>query len=175
MKNTQSFLFILLLLGGISMRHNTANAMLSPVDGLEAPKSFGVLCEKMKVLPVKIICLPVKIICWMLNQRIIYGIKHDDFCIVSGIIKSCIGRWPLSIVLNMQDRYGDTALHRAVRGGNIIIIQDLIAAGANPLIKNKNGTTALMEAALNPSITCWHLLDAEVNHLKAEIKEMEGD
>ncbi|MFA6263200.1 MAG: hypothetical protein WCW33_00825 [Candidatus Babeliales bacterium] len=40
-KLTRSFLFVLLLLGGISIPYNTTQAMLSPADGLEAPKSFG--------------------------------------------------------------------------------------------------------------------------------------
>jgi ankyrin repeat protein len=53
---------------------------------------------------------------------------------------------------NVQDREGDTALHRAVRAGKTQAINQLLALGARADIDNKNGVTPLHVAVYNGNI-----------------------
>jgi ankyrin repeat protein len=49
--------------------------------------------------------------------------------------------------LNMQDKYGSTALIHAADFGRNEIVRMLLIHGANPDVQNNNGCTALMAAA----------------------------
>ncbi|MFA6491357.1 MAG: ankyrin repeat domain-containing protein [Candidatus Babeliales bacterium] len=131
MKNAQSFLFILLLLGGFSVRYNTTQAMLSPADGLEAPKSFGRFCN---------IC--TRLWLWIdKNGPLFDAIENND----SGAIKAFIES---GANLNTQGDGGVTALMVAGHSKTEpSIMQLLLEAEANPNLQNDNGVTALHVAA----------------------------
>lgn len=60
---------------------------------------------------------------------------------------------PLNL-LTIQDHFGDTALHDAARFGHLVCVKHLIGGGANPAIRNKNGTFFLLKKnqILNPVI-----------------------
>ena len=49
---------------------------------------------------------------------------------------------------NRQGPFGNTLLHSAVAGGDVREVQRLLAAGADPRIRNREGHTALNAAAL---------------------------
>ena len=49
---------------------------------------------------------------------------------------------------NTQGPFGNTLLHSAVVSGDIHEVQRLLAAGADPLIANRDGQTALSVAAI---------------------------
>lgn len=51
--------------------------------------------------------------------------------------------------LDLKNRNGDTALHLAIKHGNIFAVQKLLDAGASKNIKNKKGYTPIMVALLN--------------------------
>ncbi len=50
--------------------------------------------------------------------------------------------------LNRQGPFGNTLLHSAVAGGDIHEVRRLLAAGANPRLRNRDGQTALRVAAI---------------------------
>ena len=49
---------------------------------------------------------------------------------------------------NRQGPFGNTLLHSAVASGDLREVQRLLAAGADPRIRNRDGHTALSAAAL---------------------------
>jgi ankyrin repeat protein len=49
---------------------------------------------------------------------------------------------------NYQDPFGNTLLHSAVVSGDLGEVRRLLAAGADPLIANRDGRTALQAAAI---------------------------
>ena len=50
--------------------------------------------------------------------------------------------------LNYQGPFGNTLLHGAVISGDVREVKRLLAAGADPLIRNREGQTALQVARL---------------------------
>lgn len=48
----------------------------------------------------------------------------------------------LSTTLDRPDVFGDTPLHLAAKQGSIVAVRTLLAAGADPTIRNNNGHTA---------------------------------
>ena len=56
--------------------------------------------------------------------------------------------------LKEQDESGRTALHFAVLGGETEVVEMLLAAGADPDIPDKNGTTPFLLAAENSRLEC---------------------
>lgn len=51
--------------------------------------------------------------------------------------------------INLKDVYGNSMLHRAVRAGNVEIVNQLIESGADPLARDTNGLTPAMRARLS--------------------------
>lgn len=51
--------------------------------------------------------------------------------------------------INSKDVYGNSMLHRAVRTGNVEIVNQLIESGADPLARDTNGLTPAMRARLS--------------------------
>jgi ankyrin repeat protein len=51
--------------------------------------------------------------------------------------------------INSKDVYGNSMLHRAVRAGNVEIVNQLIESGADPLARDTNGLTPAMRARLS--------------------------
>jgi hypothetical protein len=51
--------------------------------------------------------------------------------------------------INSKDVNGNSMLHRAVRAGNVEIVNQLIESGADPLARNSNGLTPAMRARLS--------------------------
>ena len=51
--------------------------------------------------------------------------------------------------INSKDVYGNSMLHRAVRAGNVEIVNQLIESGANPLARDTHGLTPAMRARLS--------------------------
>ena len=49
---------------------------------------------------------------------------------------------------NYQDPFGNTLLHSAVVSGDLREVRRLLAAGADPMIANRDGRTALQAAAI---------------------------
>lgn len=49
-------------------------------------------------------------------------------------------------MLGLQDHGGETALHQATQRGELTIVRDLLAAGADPTIVDAHGRTALAVA-----------------------------
>lgn len=47
-----------------------------------------------------------------------------------------------STTLDRPDVFGDTPLHLAAKQGSIVAVRSLLAAGADPTIRNNNGYTA---------------------------------
>lgn len=60
-------------------------------------------------------------------------------------IRTLFGEPPL-ILINNQDKQGDTALLKAIQAKNDDAVYLLTQAGVNPDLQNQQGTTALMEA-----------------------------
>jgi ankyrin repeat protein len=50
--------------------------------------------------------------------------------------------------LNYQDPFGNTLLHSAAISGDLQEVERLLAAGADPMIANRDGRTALHAAAI---------------------------
>jgi ankyrin repeat protein len=50
--------------------------------------------------------------------------------------------------LNYQDPFGNTLLHGAAVSGDLQEVERLLAAGADPMIANRDGRTALHAAAI---------------------------
>ena len=51
--------------------------------------------------------------------------------------------------INSKDVYGNSMLHRAVRAGNVEIVNQLIESGADPLARDTHGLTPAMRARLS--------------------------
>jgi hypothetical protein len=123
-KPTQSFLCVLLLLGGFSVPYNTTQAMLSPVDGLEAPKSFG------------------RLYAWLFGKETHQDTAvHDDRNDDEPFIEA-------GAPLDARDEYGQTALHRAAMRFKIDVVEQLLNAGVPVDIKDARGQTALHHAVM---------------------------
>ena len=87
------------------------------------------------------------------------------------IVKFCVEEKGLNV--DIRDGNGDTALHKAARGGHLQVIQVLVSSGADVNMKNKFGNTALHIAAHEGHLqVVQHLLSsgADVN-----MKDNDGD
>ena len=71
------------------------------------------------------------------------------------IVKLLLNKKP---ELNIQNQYGDTPLHNAVRAGNIDIVSELVIAGADINIKNNNGKLPIDIARDNNSLAIYEVL-----------------
>lgn len=73
---------------------------------------------------------------------------------------------------NYQDPFGNTLLHSAVVSGDLREVRRLLAAGADPLIPNREGRTALQAAAILGHERLYRVLalpsDAHVERLLDE-------
>ena len=76
---------------------------------------------------------------------------------------------------NYQDPFGNTLLHSAVVSGDLREVRRLLAAGADPLIPNREGRTALQAAAILGHERLYRVLalpsDAHVERLLDEALE----
>ena len=61
---------------------------------------------------------------------------------------------------NYQGPFGNTLLHSAVISGDVREVRRLLAAGADPGIRNRDGRTALQVAALVRKPKVYALLNA---------------
>jgi ankyrin repeat protein len=60
--------------------------------------------------------------------------------------------------INKVGKHGNSALMKASREGNIEVVKELIALGADLSIKNVDGNSALWNACFGNSYECFHAL-----------------
>ncbi|MFA6263198.1 MAG: ankyrin repeat domain-containing protein [Candidatus Babeliales bacterium] len=147
-KPTQSFLFVLLLLGGFSLQHNATQAMLSPADGFdEAPKGFDRLHTWFLSLIHHDAAQPE-------NEAPLDFNEHGYTDLHRAAIKCNINRVKQlleeGVVVDARDAHGRTALHYAVMEKCIAnedkrydMIRLLLVHEANPMLQDMDGKTAL--------------------------------
>ncbi|HML19053.1 MAG TPA: ankyrin repeat domain-containing protein [Candidatus Dependentiae bacterium] len=68
------------------------------------------------------------------------------------------------IIIDSQDRYGNTALHKAAENGNLALILLLLSAKANTNIPNMHGFTSLHFAAYRSDSEATSIAQALLNH-----------
>jgi ankyrin repeat protein len=74
--------------------------------------------------------------------------------------------------LNLQGPFGNTLLHSAAASGDIGEVRRLLAAGANPRIRNREGQTPLRVAAILGHLDVYGLLrKPEDDHLERRLDE----
>ena len=67
---------------------------------------------------------------------------------------------------NRQGPFGNTLLHSAVASGDMREVRRLLAAGADPRIRNRDGHTALNAAVLLGQREIYRLLQRRDEHLE---------
>ena len=66
--------------------------------------------------------------------------------------------------LSKQGKYGNSAVMKASREGNIFVVKELISKGANLNLKNVDGNTALWNSCFANSFECFYaLIDGEID------------
>ncbi len=100
------------------------------------------------------------------NEMLIMGAEEGDIRLVLKALKN-------KADVNYQNRYGYTALHKAIVNGSVYIVKLLLNNGANPDIQDNNGDTALMNAAFFAKEDIAKLLLE--NDASLDLKNSEGE
>jgi ankyrin repeat protein len=73
---------------------------------------------------------------------------------------------------NYQGPFGNTLLHSAVASGDVREVERLLAAGADPLIVNRHGQSALRVAVIAGYPAVYHVLAGRGSeHLEAMLDQ----